>query len=150
MSTCYGDAVFRRYAMDQDFIETIEDQKEGHAFWFRFWLGFWKISCNYGQSLFRWGLWSIFFALLFAGVFTFGLGQEHFDFARNASGEPLLDFCFETMLYYSIVTFTTLGFGDVFPATHAAARWVMAEVIVGYIMLGGLISILATKLARRS
>ena len=33
--------------------------------------------------------------------------------------------------------------------THQAARWVMAEVILGYIMLGGLISIFANKLARR-
>ncbi len=49
-----------------------------------------------------------------------------------------------------IVTFTTLGFGDVTPKTTKAALWVMAEVVVGYIMLGGLISILANKLARRS
>jgi hypothetical protein len=28
--------------------------------------------------------------------------------------------------------------------------WVMAEVIIGYVMLGGLISIFANKLARRS
>jgi hypothetical protein len=54
------------------------------------------------------------------------------------------------MVYYSVVTFTTLGFGDVIPNTIEASRWVMAEVIIGYIMLGGLISILANKLARRS
>ena len=51
---------------------------------------------------------------------------------------------------YSIVTFTTLGFGDIKPENMTAAWWVMAEEIVGYVMLGGLISILATKLARRS
>jgi hypothetical protein len=49
-----------------------------------------------------------------------------------------------------VVTFTTLGFGDIKPVTNEAAWWVMAEVIAGYIMLGGLISILANKLARRS
>ena len=54
------------------------------------------------------------------------------------------------MIYYSVVTFTTLGFGDIVPQTQEAAWWVMAEVIIGYIRLGGLISILATKLARRS
>jgi len=36
------------------------------------------------------------------------------------------------------------------PKTNAAAWWVMAEVITGYVMLGGLISIFANKLARRS
>ena len=54
------------------------------------------------------------------------------------------------MIYYSVVTFTTLGFGDIVPKTPAAAWWVMTEVILGYIMLGGLISIFATKLSRRS
>jgi hypothetical protein len=54
------------------------------------------------------------------------------------------------MIYYSVVTFTTLGFGDIVPKTNLAALLVMAEVILGYVMLGGLISIFATKLARRS
>ena len=54
------------------------------------------------------------------------------------------------MLYYSVVTFTTLGFGDIVPRTQEAAWWIMAEVVMGYFMLGGLITILATKLARRS
>ena len=57
---------------------------------------------------------------------------------------------FGSALYFSIVTFTTLGFGDVVAASRAARVLVGLEVIVGYIMLGGLISILANKLARRS
>jgi len=57
---------------------------------------------------------------------------------------------FITFLYFSVVTFTTLGFGDITPFNHAAEVWVMAEVILGYVMLGGLISIFANKLARRS
>ena len=54
--------------------------------------------------------------------------------------------------YYSIVTFTTLGFGDVVPDFNNGLMQlcVTLEVISGYIMLGGLISILATKLARRA
>ena len=55
-----------------------------------------------------------------------------------------------TTLYYSVVTFTTLGFGDVTPLTRLSATIVMIEVVVGYLMLGILISILATKVARRS
>lgn len=53
-------------------------------------------------------------------------------------------------LYFSIVTFTTLGFGDIVASNILARIIVMIEVILGYIMLGGLISILATKIARRS
>jgi hypothetical protein len=55
-----------------------------------------------------------------------------------------------TMIYYSMVTFTTLGFGDVAPKTHLAAILITSEVITGYIMLGGLISIFSNKLAQRS
>ena len=48
------------------------------------------------------------------------------------------------------MTFTTLGFGDVTPKTLLAEIIVGAEVFIGYIMLGGLISIFANKLARRA
>ena len=50
-----------------------------------------------------------------------------------------------TFYYYSIVTFTTLGFGDIVPKNILAEILVTIEVILGYIMLGGLISIFATK-----
>jgi len=43
-----------------------------------------------------------------------------------------------------------LGFGDITPAIEVAQWRVVGEVIMGYLMLGGLISILANKLARRS
>jgi len=51
---------------------------------------------------------------------------------------------------YSVGAFTTLGFGDIVPKTAGLQFWVMLEVIIGYIMPGGLISILANKLAIRS
>jgi hypothetical protein len=55
-----------------------------------------------------------------------------------------------SFLYFSFVTFTTLGFGDITPIKWYAQIIVTIEVILGYGMLGGLISILANKLARRS
>ena len=62
-------------------------------------------------------------------------------------GEPLT---FWNCFYFSIVTFTTLGFGDIV-ADNAAARFLVTlEVIFGYLMLGGLISIFSNKLASRS
>ena len=33
---------------------------------------------------------------------------------------------FETAVYFSFVTFTTLGFGDIVPKTQEAAWWIMA------------------------
>ena len=61
--------------------------------------------------------------------------------------EPLT---FWKSFYFSIVTFTTLGFGDVVADNTSARIFVTLEVIFGYIMLGGLISIFANKLASRS
>jgi hypothetical protein len=55
-----------------------------------------------------------------------------------------------TAFYYSIVTYTTLGFGDVTPASFDGELWVGAEVLSGYLMLGLLVSILANKVARRA
>ena len=53
-------------------------------------------------------------------------------------------------LYYSVVTFTTLGYGDALPKTVVAQAFVIAEVILGYVMLGGLLSLISNKLARRA
>ena len=52
-------------------------------------------------------------------------------------------------LYFSVVTLTTLGFGDAVPQTIGGQIVVMLEVSTGYIMLGGLLSIFSNKLARR-
>jgi len=88
-------------------------------------------------------LWSFGIAVVFALVFQ-TLGPGAFDVDNLPEGN------FLTMFYYSIVTFTTLGFGDVTPNTLTAAIIVMVEVILGYSMLGMLISVLANKVARRS
>jgi voltage-gated potassium channel Kch len=88
-------------------------------------------------------LWSVLIIALFS-LSYFLLGESAF---AQAEG---LDWTLFTTTYYSVVTFTTLGFGDITPSTSLAAGIVMIEVIVGYVMLGILISILATKVARRS
>ena len=53
-------------------------------------------------------------------------------------------------LYFSFVTLTTLGYGDVVPVSQAGQVMAIAEVIGGYFTLGGLLSILANKMARRA
>ncbi|MFH1034402.1 MAG: pentapeptide repeat-containing protein [Pseudomonadota bacterium] len=134
LATCYGSQRFKSYAEGQIFLE---EYRQAHPAWF--WL--WWLTSDCGHSLVRWAGWSVVIAVLF-GVLFFLLGPEHFVVEH-------LPFSLLTMLYYSGVTFTTLGFGDINPRTEAAAGLVMVEVILGYIMLGGLISILANKLARR-
>jgi hypothetical protein len=72
------------------------------------------------------------------------LGEDYFNFKQEKDIT-----CF-SYFYYSIVTFTTLGFGDIVPTKWISELLVTIEVIFGYIMLGGLISIFANILARRN
>ena len=55
-----------------------------------------------------------------------------------------------TPFYYSIVTYTTLGYGDITPQNWVGEVLVVAEVIMGYTTLGLLLSILANRIARQS
>jgi uncharacterized protein YjbI with pentapeptide repeats len=108
----------------------------------------WWLFADCGRSIARWALWSMLFAVFFAFIFhnIFYLNDlESFNRANIHDTWAGL-----SLIYYSVVTFTTLGFGDITPKAGWLQFWVMLEVIIGYIMLGGLISILANKLARRS
>jgi hypothetical protein len=139
VSACHGSQLFKSFAQDQDYIEDLR----GSGRWgeVKFWL--WWLLANCGRSFIRWALWSLGLAVLF-GIVYYGMGTAHI------KPDPPLPFSPITMIYYSVVTFTTLGFGDVKPQTELAAIIVMVEVIIGYVMLGGLVSILANKLARRA
>ena len=107
----------------------------------------WWLFADCGRSFFRWALWSLGIAIAFAFIYYFSYTDYILNFQTIYVSEEFPLFSF---IYYSIVTFTTLGFGDIVPRTGWLQFWVMLEVILGYIMLGGLISILANKLARRS
>ena len=109
----------------------------------RFWFKLWGITSDYGRNLYKWIRWSFGIAVFFGFLFLF-IGPEQF---RPQQPEAYTWFSF---FYYSFVTFTTLGFGDIIPTTWFTEVLVTVEVLIGYIMLGGLISIFANKLARRN
>ena len=136
IKNCYGSPRFIRDALDNDFVEEFRERK-------RIIYYLWYLTCDCGRSIWRWLLWSIFLALYFGCNFFF-MGADNFSIKEQLPSD------FITFIYYSVVTFTTLGFGDITPISRIGEIWVMAEVIIGYIMLGGLISIFAAKLARRS
>ena len=135
-ATCYGSQRFKLFLQDQDFLEEFLETRWGRRICFLWWL-----SADCGRSLFRWAGWSVAIAFAYAVIYYL-LGDASF----SAS---YLEINLRNMIYYSVVTFTTLGFGDITPKTTRAAMIVMTEVIIGYIMLGGLITIFASKLARR-
>lgn len=135
-TTCYGSQRFKLFLQDQDFLEEYLEPTWGKIIFIIWWL-----FADCGRSLGRWAGWSLILAMLFALIYWL-LGPHAFE-TRH------LNFNLLTLFYYSVVTFTTLGFGDIIPKTTTAAMWVTVEVIIGYIMLGGLITIFASKLSRR-
>jgi hypothetical protein len=135
-----GSPAFVRFAKDQDFLEELRSTKWGNIKYH-----VWNIIADCGRSMFRWMFLSSLLAFLFATKYILAYGDNPKSFIFATQPESII-----TFFYYSVVTFTTLGFGDVVPATESLKIWVMIEVIVGYMMLGGLISIFANKLARRS
>ncbi len=55
---------------------------------------------------------------------------------------------FGDCIYFSIVTFTTLGFGDITPKEHGAQFFIISEVIVGYTILGVFVFLLSKKISK--
>ncbi len=129
-----GAHLFRRHVTDELFLEEFRNQSRANAV--IYWL--WSVTSDCGRSLSRWAGVTFLIALLFAAVYAV-LPIDYGDHPTWLSP-----------VYFSIVTLTTLGFGDALPTTVAGQITVMLEVIVGYMMLGGLISILSNKMARRA
>jgi len=129
-----GAWLLRRYVLDENYIAEFRSQSRTHELVYKLW---W-ISSDCGRSLTRWTLWSVLTAGIFAGIYT----QVDLDYGAHET--------WLSPIYYSVVTFTTLGYGDVLPASVAAQVVAMIEVVLGYVALGGLLAILADKLARRA
>ena len=125
--------LFISFIRRKHYLKHFKDKNKGNKIIYYVWLA---IS-DCGQSFLRWTFVS------FIICFLFGLLYSRFpEFFIISNQRIPTDF---TFYYYSIVTFTTLGFGDIVPNNIVAEIFVTIEVIIGYIMLGGLISIFATK-----
>ncbi|MFH1467936.1 MAG: pentapeptide repeat-containing protein [Pseudomonadota bacterium] len=132
---CFNGAyLLRRFALDQNFLAEFRAESPMHEALYRLW---W-VTSDCGRSFVRWGLWTLCLAAVFAGLYS----VLELDAGAH---ETVL-----TPLYFSVVTLTTLGYGDVLPASGWAQCVAMVEVILGYVMLGGLLSIFANKMARRA
>ena len=111
----------------------------------------WGLTCRFGQSVGRWAIVSIvvttLFAILYMGI-PLNMPMHHLE---NGQLIPVIakpDF--GRALYFSVSTLMTLGLGDEVAVEPIGRAITCIEVVVGYVMLGGLLSILANKLARLS
>ena len=129
-----GAHLCRREALDQNFLAEFRSQSRLSACVYVLW----KATSNCGRSFLLWGLWTVSLTALFALLYT-QVGIDYGDYETWLSP-----------VYYSVVTLTTLGYGDVLPTTPAGQMVAMAQVVLGYVMLGGLLSIFSNKMARRA
>lgn len=107
----------------------------------------WGISTGYGVGIFRAlttiAILSIFvFPLIYCGLWLYSgipfQGIVNSGLIRNVANA----------IYFSIVTFTTLGFGDISPIGWAKLIAV-AEVFAGYVSLALVVTIIARKMLRK-
>ena len=129
-----GGVLLREFIHDQNFLHEFRHQSKWHEWIYRVW---WLTS-DCGRSVSRWGVCSFVLAVSFALIYT-QVGLQYGS-----------DYTWLSPFYFSIVTFTTLGYGDILPVTAVAQAVVMIEVILGYVMLGGMLSLISNKLARRA
>lgn len=129
-----GAYLVRRYISDENYLFEFQSRSRYHHMIYLVW---WATS-DCGRSLFRWFVWLLVATLVFAGIYT----VVDIDY-----GEHVTPF---SPIYFSFVTLTTLGYGDVLPASLTAQIIVTLQAISGYMGLGGLLSILGNKMARRA
>jgi len=99
-------------------------------------------TSRYGHSFSRWGITVMLFVSMFAGIFALlDLISSRSMFADYIDGSGIFDY-----FYFSLVTFTTLGYGDIVPVTIPEKLVVGAEVLSGFVMLGIFINLIQRRL----
>lgn len=129
-----GAYLVRRYIADENYLYEFKRTSKFHRILYYAW---WATS-NCGRSLLRWFVWLFAATLFFAAVYT----QVDIDYGAHKT--------WFSPVYFSFVTLTTLGYGDAVPASAAGQFFVTLQAITGYMGLGGLLSILGNKMARRA
>lgn len=129
-----GAYMIRRYIADENYIDEMRSRSRSSEV--IYWI--WWLTSDCGRSAIRWAACTMIVNLMFAGLYVLA----GMDFGEDAT--------WLTPIYFSTVTFTTLGYGDITPSTSLSQIIVMLEVTLGYIALGGLLSIFAAKMARRA
>ena len=124
----------RRFIADQNYLKEFKSAGRMQSIIYYIWL----VTSDCGRSIGRWC------ALIVA--ITLGFGWMYSMVEMDFGSYPTL----LSPFYFSVVTLTSLGFGDVVPTSIAGQLLAMLEVFFGYIMLGGLLALFTNKIARRA
>lgn len=129
-----GAYMLRRHILDENYLDEFRRSSKQHAAIYQIW----SLTSDCGRSGLRWALFNTILVFLFAAAYT----QVAVDFGDDAT--------WLSPIYFSVVTMTTLGYGDVLPTSAAAQFVTILQVISSYVMLGGLLGIVTKKLASRA
>ncbi len=129
-----GAYLVRRQIQDENYLYEFRNQGS----WYELLYRVWWLTSDCGRSLLRWSVMITGVILLFAGLYSW-VSVDYGDYPTPLSP-----------LYYSVVTLTTLGYGDVVPTSVPSQILATTEAILGYVFLGGFLSIFANKMSRRA
>ncbi len=133
----FGEALDRAY-VDRMHLKTQRAKIEGNMGIYVS-LSLFEKTSNYGLSFLRWGVSMGIVLLVFAVLYAFSDVMSAAPIVSGANNFGL------DYLYFSTVTFTTLGFGDLVPVELLPRLFVMVEVVLGYLMLGLFVHLLLKK-----
>ena len=117
---------------EENFFEEFRAQSRRHELVYRIW----SFTSDCGRSVGR----LVACCAVLAAVFAFIYTQVGIDFGPNET--------WLSPVYLSLVTLTTLGYGDAVPTSVAGQVAVMTEVILGYVMLGGILTLIFHGLSK--
>ncbi len=129
--------------------EDINKAKElgvGYPYWI--WLSILKLSCGYGERPARLLLWTSLVVITFAIAYypnPWGWGFIELEGVEWSAKSISIHNAIES-LYFSVVTFATLGYGDIRPANDLARIYICVEVFAGYMVFALFVTLMARRI----
>ncbi len=152
MERCYSslEIVYDKKGFTQSrkksYERKMDFRKNHHLFnkeywnWFEY--KFLEVTCLYGDSFLRWGVTAVAFGILLAFFyFLIDIPVEESQKMVTDLGGHWFDY-----IYFSIITLTSLGFGDFVPLTFAGKVLTTIEAFFGFVMLGIFITLIQKKI----
>ena len=151
MERCYGslEFLYLQHDFSDRHLETYR-RKMGYrkdaAFFKRNYVRFFEykfleVTAYYGTSIWRWSLTTLVFSILVA--FGHMFIDSNLPLELRTIPDPVHWFDY---FYFSVVTITTVGFGDITPVSTIAKILTMTEAFFGFVMLSIFVGLITKKL----
>ena len=103
------------------------------------------LSCGYGVRPWRTAAWAVAIILIFTPFYFWRGGIKRL---KENNEDEKQDVSFYDAFYFSMTTFTTLGYGDLYPADRYRMVAVMIEGLLGWLILALFLVTLANVMIR--